>query len=105
MLHAPADEDGAWPCAPVRELLDRPELEKMRNGFHIGTRNKRGITCRLPYDGGDQERDLAAYYRAQATRAQYSHPNVAGMLEGIAKGYEHDGKREDTQANLMKEQF
>nr|VFK53547.1 MAG: hypothetical protein BECKTUN1418F_GA0071002_102323 [Candidatus Kentron sp. TUN]VFK69567.1 MAG: hypothetical protein BECKTUN1418E_GA0071001_11992 [Candidatus Kentron sp. TUN] len=105
LAHAPADKDGIWPCTPVRKLLDRPELEEMRLGFNIGTNNKRGVTTRGFLDGGDQERDLAAHYREQAERLHNSYPNVAAMLEEIAKGYECDGKGEDVQASLRKEQF
>nr|VFK41559.1 MAG: hypothetical protein BECKTC1821E_GA0114239_101210 [Candidatus Kentron sp. TC] len=105
LAHAPEERDGTWPCAPVGELLERPELEKVRNGFHIGTRNKRGVTCRAYGEGGDQERQLAARYRAWADRLRNSHPNVASMLEGIAKDYEQEGKWRDTEANLDKEGF
>jgi len=105
LAHAPADKDGTWPFTPAREILDSPELEEMRSGFYIGTLNNRGFTCRSPWDGGDQERTLAAYFRDQALRVQYSHPIVATMLEGIAKSYDRYGKREDIEANLRKESF
>nr|VFK09360.1 MAG: hypothetical protein BECKLPF1236B_GA0070989_10089 [Candidatus Kentron sp. LPFa] len=64
LAHAPKDKDGVWPCAPVRDLLERPELEEMRRGFQIGTYNKRGITVRAHGKGGGQERALAAQYQA-----------------------------------------
>ncbi len=105
LAHAPADEDGTWPFSPAREVLDRPELDDMRGGFSTGAWNKRGVTSRSPWDGGEQERDLATYYRGQAERVQHSHPNVAVMLEGIAKIYERHGKHEDDEANLRKEGF
>lgn len=105
LAHAPADQDEAWPFAPAREILERPELVDMRRGFNTGVFNKRGVTCRSPCEGGGQERDLASYYRGQAERVQYSHPNVAAMLEDIAKMYEHHGKHQDDEANLRKEGF
>lgn len=105
LAHAPADEDGTWPFSPARNLLDRLELEDVRRGFCTGSFNKRGVTSRSPWDGGGQERDLATNYRNQAERVQYSHPNVAAMLESIAKNYEHHGKHEDDEANLRKEGF
>jgi hypothetical protein len=77
----------------------------MRRGFVIGTRNKRGMTSRSPWDGGDQERDLAAYYRKQAAIVQSIQPHVASMLEEIADSYEHEGHREDISANLRKEGY
>jgi hypothetical protein len=105
LAHAPADADGTWPFKPARQVLDRPELEDMRRGFVIGTRNKRGMTSRSPWDGGDQERDLAAYYRKQAAIVQSIQPHVASMLEEIADSYEHEGHREDISANLRKEGY
>lgn len=105
LAHAPADEDGTWPFASARDILDRPELDDMRRGFRVGVFNKRGMTCRSPWDGGGQERELAIYYRGQAERVQYRYPTVAALLEGIAKDYESDGKREDDEANLRKEGF
>lgn len=105
LAHAPADEDGTWPFAPAREVLDRSGSDDLRRGFSVGVFNKRGVTSRSPCEGGGQERDLASYYRGQAERVQYSHPNVAAMLEDVAKDYEHHGKREDNEAGLRKEGF
>ena len=105
LAYAPADEDGTWPFFPAREVLERSELEDMRSGFRSGAFNKRGVTCRSPWDGGAQERDLAAYYLDQAERVQCTHPNVAALLEDIAKNYEFHGRHEDNQADLRKEGF
>lgn len=105
LAHAPADEDGTWPFGPAREILEAFEVEEMRVGFITGTLNKRGVTSRSPWAGGDQERDLAEHYRDQAEKVQHSHPNVAAMLDHIAKRYERYGKREDVEANLRKEGF
>lgn len=105
LAHAPSDEDGLWPFAPVCEVLEPMDMEVMRNGFKIGTHNKRGVTSRSPWDGGSQERDLAEHYRQHAEKLHHSQPNVANLLEEIARGYERDGKREDTEANLRKEGY
>jgi hypothetical protein len=105
LAHAPADDDGTWPFAPARQVLDRPELEEMRRGFHTGAINKRGVTSRGPWDGGNQERELAAYYRNHAQTMQHDQPRVAELLESLASSYEHDGVREDNEADLRKERF
>lgn len=78
---------------------------EIREGFHIGARNKRGVKTRLPCDGGGQERDLADHYRSFAEKPHLSQPNVASLLDEIAKSYEYDGKRQDTEANLRKEGY
>lgn len=105
LAHAPSDEDGLWPFTPAREVLEPYEMEEMRQGFIIGTHNKRGMTCRSPWDGGEQERDLAAHYRSHAEKLHLTQPNVADLLDKIARSYVHDGKREDTEANLRKEGY
>ena len=105
LAYAPSDEDGLWPFAPAREILEAHEMEEMRQGLIIGTHNKRGVTCRSPWDGGEQERDLAAHYRSHAEKLYVAQPNVANLLDKIARSYEHDGKREDIEANLRKEGY
>ncbi len=105
LAHAPADEDGTWPFAPAREVLNHSGADDLRRGFSLGVFNKRGVTTRSPCEGGGQERNLASYYRGQAERIQYSYPSVAAMLEEIAKDYEHHGRREDDEAGLRKEGF
>jgi hypothetical protein len=105
LAHAPVDSNGVWPFEPAREVLDRPELEDMRHGFQIGTRNKRGVTSRAYDEGGDQERKLAATYSGYARALRNSHPNVAAALEEIARWYEDDGTREDLRAKLRREGY
>ena len=55
---------------------------------------------RAYYDGGDQERALAAHYRKQAAGLETTHPQLAAKLEAIARSYERDGLREDMDARL-----
>lgn len=105
LAHAPSDDDGLWPFAPARKVLEPMEMEEMRRGFIIGTHNKRGVTCRSPWDGGEQERDLADHYRKYAEKLHFSQPNVANLMDKIAKSYEQDGKHEDIEANLRKEGY
>ena len=76
LAHAPTDADGTWPFEPARSILDQPELEEMRRGFHIGVHDKRGGTVRAPDEGGDQERDLASTYH---NYARHGH-NTSGRL-------------------------
>lgn len=70
----PGDPDGLWPCLPVRELLEDPTAESIRNGFECGVRNNRGVHRRGMLDGGEQERTLAAHYRGLAQSLVGSFP-------------------------------
>jgi hypothetical protein len=103
LAHAPPDRDGVWPFEPARDVLDRPEVEQMREGFAVGTMNKRGVTTRAYDEGGGQERQLAVTYRGHARALHNSHVHVAATLEQIASYYENDGLREDLRARLRRE--
>lgn len=103
LAHAPSDPDGVWPLEAVRDVLDRPELEELRNGFVVGAMNKRGVTSRAYDEGGRQERELGETYRGHARALHNSHVHVAAALEQLASWYENDGLREDLQARLRRE--
>jgi hypothetical protein len=86
-------------------VLNRLDFEEMRSGFSMGARNRRGVTSRAYDEGGGQERNLAATYRAHAHALQDSHVNVAAVFEQLASWYENDGLREDLQAKLRREGY
>ena len=95
---APAGDDGVWPCEPVRELLEQIDSHSMRDGFAVGTRNRRGVTSRGVFDGGTQERTLSGEYRRQANEIGARWPTMAGLLRRIAESYEHDAQWHDRDA-------
>lgn len=105
LAHAPADDDGGWPCLAVREVLERPDLEDMREGFRSGVFNKRGVTWRSPTAGGEQERALSRSFAEKATKIRDTHPLVASVLDDLAAGYLRDAHNEDIDARLNEEGF
>ena len=76
--------------------------EDIANGFEIGVCNARGMVSRSPEEGGEQERELSAKYRVWAQRLAFDYPFVAGIVERIAKSYDRDAEREDSEVRLMK---
>lgn len=98
LAHAPADTDGLWPCAAVRNVLDDPDHDDMRMGLHTGLFNKRGITSRMPDEGGGLERGLAAQYRGWAVALASTHWRLAEVLSDLADYYERDGRSQDANA-------
>lgn len=93
---APVDEDGIWPCRPVREALERIVTGHMQRGIATGLYNSPGVQWRG--EGGGQEREFADKYRRWAQALDYSHPRVAKILSQMAETYEHDAKWHDTEA-------
>ena len=99
ILSAAKRNDGeAWPPEAVREVLEDIANDDVDQGFVIGLFNRRGLTTRMPTDGGGQERSLAAIYRSDAKASALLWPRTRAVLERIAAGYEADAAREDQSA-------
>jgi transcriptional regulator with XRE-family HTH domain len=102
---SPLGKDGHWPAEAVREALDRFDSEDIVSGFVIGRRNRRGATMRGLRDGGEQERQEAAKYRAWAKAIRSKHRYTARALDSIAESYEHDAKRHDQRAEAVDDEY
>jgi len=77
------------------------QSERMMEGARTGIYNSRGVHYRG--EGGDQERELAEKYRKWGEALQFSHPFVASkLLMGLARTYEHEANREDTEAGIRR---
>jgi addiction module HigA family antidote len=98
LAQAPEGENGIWPCEAVCEAMEEIASTDIGTGFKLGVCNSRGVITRG--DGGEQERDLAAKYRAWAERVQFDYPYVGGILEGIAASYEREARWYDSEAKI-----
>ena len=104
LANAPTGVDGAWPCEPVRDLLDAVGSQHMGEGFVTGKFNLRGVTYRGMFDGGEQERSLADGYRADAARIASAWPLTAQLLRRLADSYESSGRQFDRESD-WRDQF
>ncbi|WP_199085495.1 hypothetical protein [Bosea sp. ASV33] len=100
LAYAPDGADGIWPGESARSLLEGFSSEEMLSGFYTGSINKRGMSSRGAYEGGDQERKLAGYFRTHALALEATHPQLAATLHELAKSYDRDGLSEDLSAKL-----
>ena len=97
LASSPPDANGEWPAAPVRDLLERLQSDRLESGLRCAVLNQRGATFRSPGDGGDQERDLAAMYRDLSHRfSQW--PRTAAVLGDLARSYDHYSEMIDRDA-------
>jgi transposase-like protein len=94
---SPPGTDDAWPAEPVRELIEDIGSTHLELGLHVGRINGRGVTSRGVYDGGGQERALAARY-AEWARVVERWPRTARLLRQLAEDYEREARREDERA-------
>ena len=99
---APAEEDSMWPCLPVCEAMEGIASQKLGIGFNAGVHCARGMTSRAIDEGGAQERELAAIYRAWAKQRAFDYPFVSSVLESVAAAYDWHAKRQDTEVEIEK---
>jgi hypothetical protein len=93
----PDDKDGSWPHRVIRDLTEEVVSDKLEHGIALERVNMRGVTTRGPYDGGDQERALAAEVR-KWSEASAAWPRTSHMLKEIAAGWERHAEWHDIRA-------
>ena len=98
LAHAPTDEDGLWPCKPVRSFVEQVASEHLEAGLGAECFNKRGVTRRSLDEGGAPEYALADQYAGWAARMATTAPRTAAVFRSLADGYRLDGQREDDEA-------
>ena len=97
---APVGDDGIWPCAAVREVLEDVASPEIARGIGVGVYNARGFHYRS--EGGADERVLATKYRTWSRQLAFDYPYVASLLEEIAARYDHEADRENSDAAVRR---
>jgi len=105
LAHGPADADGARPSEPIRTLLEKLQSPAIEDGLRVELYNSRGTTSRGVFDGGDQERIVAAGYADQAGKFADRWPRTASVLRDLAEGYEREARRMDEDAERRRKGF
>ena len=83
--------------------MEEIQSEPMVQGTHTGVYNSRGVVTRALGEGGHQERELAEKDRKWGQALQLSHPyGSSKLLMELARTYEHDANREDTEAGIRR---
>ncbi len=100
---SPSDPDGAWPHHCVRDIIEELANPDVEEAWRTQIMNNRGITVRLPTDGGEQERALAVRYDSDVQQIGDLWPRTATNLRRIAERYRSHGMQEDTQAELTQD--
>ena len=104
LANAPADAaDGAWPCQPVRNLLEDLQNGRAERGLAEELYSRRGLTTRSPEDGGQQERALSQAYRTQADTLADRWPRIAAVLRDLASMYDTDARQEESKAERFRQ--
>ncbi|HUY47172.1 MAG TPA: hypothetical protein VMV92_15805 [Streptosporangiaceae bacterium] len=97
LAHVPADADGVWPAAPVRELIEELESDPFDAGILSGQINSRGVVSWSPTSGGDYGRAIAEQFRECARRVA-DQPRTSALLRQLAAHDEAWARRDDDQS-------
>jgi addiction module HigA family antidote len=101
LSHAPAGQDGVWPCEPVRMAMEKLNSRDISAGVTQGLFNARGAHWRGK--GGDQERDLAEGYRRSMNALQFTHPFVASsILKHMVDTYGRHAEIHDSEDEIQR---
>ena len=103
LAFSPLDPDKAWPHTAVRELIEELRNPDTERGLSIQKFNNRGVTTRLPTDGGGQERVLVEKYVTWANQIRDQYPRTAAILRNMATTYSSQANREDLRAELTQD--
>jgi hypothetical protein len=91
--HAPADGDGAWPCLPVRRIIDDWKSEELESGMSCERFNEYqpgSVTKPIPEKTWDE---LVQKHRKDATTLAGRWPRTAAFLRELAASYEGTSRR------------
>jgi hypothetical protein len=94
---SPHDDDKAKPVVAIREVIEECESAELESGFAMGLHNLRGCFSKGLYEGGKQERELAAEYERYAA-ACASWPRTAAVLRAVSQDYIRQADHEDERA-------
>lgn len=87
-----------WPQEKIFQVIEEINSDSLNRNYSSAMFNKRGSSSRGPFDGGNIERDKAAYFNKLASDFKNKYPIVAGIFKRMAEGYLIDAQRMDDQA-------
>lgn len=82
----------------ISRVVETAGDEDLMDGFVNGIVNARGVTCRDPFEGGTQERELATKYAERAMAVRNLSTKLSQCFKIIQSHYEHYAIREDEEA-------
>ena len=95
LARSPMDSEGFWPHSAVCRLFEREDDPVLEGSFKTAVHNDRGVTMRMPGDGGAQERLLAARYRGYQEKLMSRYLRITKVLGDISDDYLDQAERYD----------
>ncbi len=90
LSNSPLGTDNIWPHESVRDLIEELQNSDIEEGLEVEKKNSREATTRFIFDGGTQERELAAKYDDQVKLIRLKWPRTSEILRNLRRDYELD---------------
>ena len=87
-----------WPQETIFKIIEEINSDSIKSNYSSALFNKRGSSSRGAFDGGDIEREKAAYFEKLEKDFKNKYPNVAEVFKRLSDGYLFDAKRMDEEA-------
>jgi hypothetical protein len=105
LAHSPMDSiDAGWPHRATREVIERLNSDRVERGIQVERFNMRGVVSKAMFEGGRQERALAAECR-EWTKKALAYPRTAALLRNLAEVWDREATAEDERARKDQMRF
>ncbi|MBB3124552.1 hypothetical protein FHS04_002075 [Mesoflavibacter sabulilitoris] len=94
-----------WPQETIFKIIEEINSDSIKSNYSSALFNKRGSSSRGAFDGGDIEREKAAYFEKLEKDYKNKYPNVAEIFKRLSDGYLFDAKRMDDEAERRRLEY
>lgn len=98
LANYPRKQDEDWPPEQICDILESIATEDVLDSFRRATFSKYSSSTRGAFDGGDIERNKAAFFKKIGDRTRNKFPSVAKIFYELEKYFAEDAKRMDNSA-------
>lgn len=94
-----------WPQETIFKIIEEINSDSLKSNYSSALSNKRGFSTRGAFDGGDIEREKAAYFEKLEKDFKNKYPNVAEVFKRLSEGYLLDAQRMDDEAERLRLEY
>ena len=76
-----------WPQVKIFQIIEEINTDSLKSGYSSAMFNKRGLSTRGAFDGGDIEREKAKYFETLENDFKNKYPNVAEIFKHLKQGF------------------
>lgn len=94
-----------WPNKTIFQIIEDIDSDSLNSNYSSAMFNKRSFTSRGAFEGGNIEREKAAYFQKLANDHKIKYPNTAKIFQNMSKSYIRDARRQDEDAERSRLEY